>query len=151
MGIKRVKVGDIIEIPLSDGRKAYGQYVFKDEKQGPLLQVFNLITKDRPELEVILNSELLFPPVFTGLMAAVHRGLWTVIGYKEVENFIYPNFIAHAHDKSVTNAPYYLWDGKEYKLLGKELPEEFNKLEQLVVWNPPMVTERIESGKIPVI
>ena len=37
-----VRVGDILEIPLKDGRLAYAQYVHWDAAQGPLLQVFRV-------------------------------------------------------------------------------------------------------------
>ena len=30
MGKQRIRVGDVFQIPLSNGRMAYGQYVFRD-------------------------------------------------------------------------------------------------------------------------
>lgn len=42
-----------------------------------------------------------------------------------------------------------MWDGEKEIKIGKELPDEYKTLEFLVVWNPPNVTQRIETGEIP--
>ena len=46
------KIGDIFEIPLKNEKKAYGQFVFNDIEQGPLIQVFDLIVKNGVQLEI---------------------------------------------------------------------------------------------------
>jgi hypothetical protein len=89
-----IKVGDVFEIPLSDGRRAFGQYIFKD-KMGPMIQVFNIITEIEIPIEEIINSKPLFRPVITGLIAAIRIGLWKKIGHMPVKDFEYPNFIQY--------------------------------------------------------
>src|SRR6266545_8183508 len=99
MGKQRVTVGDIFEIPLSDGRKAYAQYVFRDPKQGPLIQVFDYFGESNFHMEDIRNAKPLFPPVITGIGAAVKTGLWKVVGHAKITNFVYPTFIASGFQK----------------------------------------------------
>ena len=84
---KKPKIGDVIEIPLPDGRKAYGQYIFWGEKMGPLLQIFDLISKDNLELADINDAKPLFPPIITGLFAAIRTGMWRVIGNHPISNW----------------------------------------------------------------
>ncbi len=37
------KVGDIFEVSLQKKSKVYGQYVFLDKEQGPLVQIFSIL------------------------------------------------------------------------------------------------------------
>jgi hypothetical protein len=99
-----VKIGDIVEIPLSGGRKAFGQYVFMDRKNGPLLQVFDLITDREFDLERLRNANPLFPPVITGLFAAVRTGFWRVVGHMPVEEFVYPKFVSTLYNQRTGKA-----------------------------------------------
>jgi len=146
----RLKVGDIFEIPLSDGRKACGQYVFADPKWGPMIQVFDLITEQRIRVEQLRKARPLFRPVITGLRAAVRERYWSIIGHLSVGGFTYPKFISPLIDhKTETLRTWYLWDGEEFLQLGRKLPEEYRHLEQLVVWDPHDVTHRIETGENP--
>jgi hypothetical protein len=154
MGRKRVRVGDVFEIPLSDGRKAFGHYVFRDEKEGPLIQVFDLITEGevQPEkvLERLKQAKPLFPPVITGVFAAVRTGLWRVIGRMPVQGFVYPKFISTFWDDKTGKARvWFLYDGEKDVSLGLKLPEEYKQLEFLVVWSPYDVVYRIETGEYP--
>ena len=147
---KRVKIGDVIEIPLPDGRKAYGQYVFRDEKAGPLIQVFDLIVKDKASLAQIRYAKPLFPPIVTGLDAAIRAGLWRIVGNMAVENFVYPKFIDPLYDSKADKVrTWYLWDGKKYHNLGRQLPNEYKHLEQLVGWDPNNIAKRIITGENP--
>jgi len=151
---KRIRVGDVFEIPLSDGRKAYGQYVFKDKKMGPLIQVFDLITAGEVQLDQVLEqlkrANPLFPPVITGLFAAVRTGLWKVIGQVPVGEFIYPRFVSTMHDEEYQAVSFwYLWDGEKSVRLGRKLPRKYRQLEFLVGWDPHDISHRIETGENP--
>ena len=150
---KRVKVGDMFEIPLSDGRKSYGQYVFLDKKMGGLLQVYDLIVETDMHLESILNllqdAKPLFPPVFVGLQAAVSMGLWTVIGHRPIEDFNYPGFILVYHDMYIPRGNWTFWDGEREIRLGTRLPDEYKDHEFNAGWSPQDVVHRIETGENP--
>jgi hypothetical protein len=147
---KTIRIGDVFEIALSDGRKAWGQYVFKDKKMGPLVQIFDLITEDEISLDQLRDAELLFPPVLTGLFAAIKVGFWNVIGHLSIERFVYPRFISTFYDDKTGKARiWYLWDGEKDTSIGRELSEEYKQLEFLCVWDPRDVVHRIETGENP--
>lgn len=144
-----VKVGSIFEIPLSGQRFAYGQYLCRD-KMGPIIQVFKIISPQRPGLEEILSSGLMFPPIITGLSAAIKSGLWTVIGFKKITSFEYPGFISTFENEQTGEATiWYYWDGKQSIRLGPVLPDEYKTKEYLMVWSPYDVVHRIETGEYP--
>lgn len=150
---KRVRVGDVFEIRLSGGRKAFGQYVFRDSTMGPLIQVYDLIVEGEVQPDEVLarlkEAKPLFRPVITGLYAAVRTGFWTVIGRLPIGEFIYPNFISVYYENDRPLSFWFLWNGERWIKLGYELPEEYKHLEFLVVWDPHDVVVRIETGKNP--
>jgi hypothetical protein len=146
-----VKVGDLFEITLSDGRKAIGHFVYWDEKYGPFIQVFNIIKyKYELKIEDAITKGYMFPPIITGLKAAVRKGLWPVIGKRKITDFKYPNFLrAYWNEKTGEVKNWFLFDGVNTFSLGSVLPEEYKNLEYLVVWSPFDVIYRIETGTIP--
>ncbi len=146
----RLRVGDILQIPLPDGRRAYGQYVYHDDKMGPLLQVFDLITTETAQVAQLEGAGHLFPPVITGLRAAVRTGLWTIIGHTDVKDFVYPNFVSTFYDERTGRARlWFLWNGERSTQIGYELPSEYKHLEYLAVWSPLDVADRIVTGEYP--
>jgi len=152
MARKSVEVGDIFEIPLSKGRRAFGRYVYADKRKGPLIEVFNLIVakdKDVDPWEVVSKPRL-FPPVITGLFAAVRTSMWKVVGNVPVEQFEYPRFISTFEDEKTGEARvWFLWDGRKETKIGWSLPEDYKELEFLMVWDPHDVVQRIETGEYP--
>jgi hypothetical protein len=148
----KIKLGDIFEIPLSEGKKAYGQYIFWDDKNGPLIQVFDLIVNSSHTLNLmeIEGATPLFPPVLTGLFAAIKNGLWKVVGNLPVKDFKYPGFISTFYDQKTGKArTWYLWNGRESIRLGDSLPAKYKNLEYLVIWSPFDISDRIETGEVP--
>lgn len=146
--MKRPKVGDIFKIPLSNGRNAFCQYLIQS-KMGPIIQVFSLITREEVPVEEIIQSQALFPPVITGLFAAVKNGSWKIIGNSSPTLTNHPLFVSTEWTRNGKATYWYLWDGDREIKIGKELPDEYKELEFLVVWNPPNVTQRIETAEIP--
>ncbi len=150
---KRLKIGDVFEIPLSDGRKAYGQYVRADKDNGPMIRIFDLITKDNIQVDEIINTPNMFPPLIVGLRAAIKTGMWTILGNSPINDFDPPYFISAMYD-SINDkmGMWYLWDRSksEYIPLGYKLPGEYRELEQLVVWAAEDVAKRIETGNNPI-
>ncbi len=146
--MKQLIVGNVFEIHLSDGRKAFGQYLLQS-KMGPIIQVFTLITSEEVSVEEIIQSQALFPPVITGLFGAVKNGYWKIIGSSSPTLTKRPCFVSTEWTKNGKATHWYLWDGEREIKIGKELPDEYKTLEFLVVWNPPNVTQRIETGNPP--
>lgn len=146
-----IKVGDIFEIPLSGNRKAIGHFVYNDKKHGPFIQIFSYIEDtDKFDLEEATQSKYMFPPVITGLKAAIRTGLWRVVGKKMVKDFIYPKFISsYWNDKTGEVKNWFLFDGNDFIQLGHILPDQYKLLEYMVVWSPYDIVYRIETGIIP--
>jgi hypothetical protein len=146
-----VRVGDIFEIPLSGNRKTYGQYVYKDKKQGPLIQVFDCIINSEIHFDKdFINKGHLFPPIITGLTAAIRVGLWCVVGKSSVINFNYPMFVSSLWDEKTGEVQkWFLWNGDKFIPNGPILPVEYKSFEYLIVWSPYDVVYRIETGEYP--
>jgi hypothetical protein len=145
-----IKVGDVFEIPLSGNRKAYGQFVYKS-KMGPLIKIFDIITSEKDaSLQELENAEPLFPPVITGLYAAIRVGLWQKIGKLPVGDYSETKFVSSWwNDKTGEVYDWSLWDGTQFIGLGKKLPEQYKRLEYCIVWDPNNIVWRIENNEIP--
>jgi hypothetical protein len=144
-----IKVGDIFEIPLSEGRKAFGHYLYFSKK-GPLVQIYNIITEKDIEIQEITKAEPLFPPVITGLHAAIKAKMWRVIGHIAVVDFVHPFFVSTLYNEKTGKAGlWFLWDGQKDVRIGSILPEKYKNLEFLIVWNPKNIERRIETGEMP--
>ena len=143
------KLGDIFKIPLSDGKMAYGRYLFYS-KMGPIIEVFDFISHGDASMDDLSLGKLLFPPVITGLFAALRDHMWNVIGNRRVIDFVQPKFVSASYDRTTGAVrKWSLWDGESFTSIGDYLPSEYKELEFLVVWNPINVVRRIETGEMP--
>lgn len=147
-----INIGDIFEIPLPDGRNAYGQYVYADEKRGPIIQIYNYFTKkDEPfEINTLLQSKLLFRPVFVGINPPIRTKRWKIVGNIPVTNFKYPGFISTLTNfKTGEASSWFLWDGKQSVHLGRHLDDKYKELEYSAIYPAEFIEERIMDGKKP--
>jgi hypothetical protein len=145
-----IKIGDCFSIPLQDGRKAVGQYIFLDDRKpygcGSLIRVFDLITREGVKVEQLKSAGLLFPPVFVGLYASIRSGRWRVIGSFPVENFQYPKFRCSNGHKPGKYYDWSIFDGQKMIDIG-ELTPEYRSLEMLGGWGDELLEDRIVTGK----
>lgn len=155
MSKANIKKGDIFEIPLSDGRKTYGQYV--DDNNGPIVRVFDHFLKSEEKFyfSKINSNKLLFPPVHVGLKDPIRNSMWKIIGNYKIENYIYNGFLSW-HPEMQTNKEervrikkWFLWDGNKYMPLGGKLPEEYMSYESDAVYSAMLIVKRIETGINP--
>ncbi len=145
-----IEIGDILEIPLPDGRRAFCQVVSWEERLGPLIRVYDLVTHERIPVEALKNAQALFPPVVSTVFDAVQTGSWEIIGHLPVGDFSFPAFISSRYDeKTGAVSMWFLWHGQDCTYLGNRLPEECRQLEYLVTWSPSDIVERIETGRVP--
>ena len=151
----RLKTGDILQLPFSDGMYAVAQIVLLDFSKGapmnPLLRVVKgrFHMDEEIDLDIIDLSDQLFPPIITGVGGAVKAGYWNKIGHRPVENFRYPTCIQTNYSQDTGEAgTWYLRDETGTYILGKELPEELKNLEYDVILDPHSVSTRIETGEI---
>lgn len=142
----RRRIGNFYTIPLPDGRFAYCQYVCRVESYGDVVRVFNRFTSERlsspQELE---NADLLFPPVFAALLAAVRGKRWESIGNAPVRGFVLPKFRFTMGTKPGTYDDWRIWDEKKTRRIGK-LPVEMRSYELKCVWGCDALAERIVAG-----
>jgi len=142
----RIKVGDVYQIPLPDGRHAFVQYLQWSEQLGYLIRVFDRISGSELESVGELSSAgELFPPVFAGLKGAVKTGRWKKVGTLPVPPFRFPLFRCTSATKPGTYENWWLWEGGPQRFIGK-LPSEMRALEVEVVWGYEMLEERIATG-----
>lgn len=147
---KRIRIGDIIEIPTSKGL-AYAQYAHRRKNWGALIRVLSGFYKERPHS----FSELINQPerfvVFFPLQAAVSRRIFEVIAHEEVPVFAqrFPLFRAAGfvdRDGRVIN--WLLWNGEsEWRV--ERLTDEQRQLPLRQVWNDTLLIQRIEEGWTP--
>src|SRR6266487_2347772 len=90
----RPAIGDVFSIPLSDGRTAYGQYVFWDGSRpaglGSLVRILDVVRAEPVSLKELRHAGDLFPPVFVGLGAGLKSRGWKIIGHIPVDQFSFP-------------------------------------------------------------
>lgn len=154
---KRVnlKTGDVLLIPLSETEAAIAQLVYHETNQGSVFKpLIRVIKGTFPNDEALIDldeidlTDQLFPPICTGVGAAVREGLYKKIGNRPVENFTYPKFISTNYlDDGLANI-WYLSDDKSTEIIGETLPEQYKSLEYEVVLSPFDVIDRIISGEI---
>lgn len=145
----RSKVGDILEINLSTGKKAFGQYIYRDPIRGSLLQVFDYFGKNGQSivLESVTASKPLFPPIFTTILGGLKQKTWKVVGNTSIVNFTYPSFISTiTHNDTLEATNWYLRNDKLITDLGKMLPDKYKNLEFDAIYSPDLVVKRIETG-----
>ncbi|HYD34963.1 MAG TPA: DUF4259 domain-containing protein [Vitreimonas sp.] len=148
---KNIKLGDIFEIPLPNGKKAYGHYVWHDDKTGTLIQVFKQ-TLDQDEVFSLSNfntKEYLFPAIYTVLKPTLNSGMWKIVENYPATNFSYPGFVATFYNEKGVAGLWFLWDGDKFVRIGNTLQDEYKKLEFYAVYSPIKVVERIVNGVKP--
>jgi hypothetical protein len=146
----KLRVGSILEIPLSDGRKAYGRYLHRDPKMGQILQVYDVIKniKEDMDLNSLKNAHDLFKPIFVGISGAVRADLWKIIGHIPVNDFTYPGFLeAYWGGNPPVVYHWFFWDGSKSIPLGNKLPEEYKGYEYAGGFAAPDIAKRIETGE----
>jgi hypothetical protein len=152
--ITNLKIGDLFEIPLSDGRKAYGQFVY--ENMGSIIRIFDYFTSrdEEADLNKIDTSKLLFPPIHAGIHLALKLKMWKIIGRLPYDDYVFKGFLNYNEvlplpadrKEPVRIKSWALWDGKKSIPLGEKLPEEYQHYEDVGIYPPDFITKRIETG-----
>ena len=81
---KRVRIGDVVEIPTKRGF-AYGQYALHHQQMGALLRVLPGFFSERPNDFTGLVTQSPRFVTFFPLGAAVHRGIFEVVAFVQGE------------------------------------------------------------------
>lgn len=129
----RPKVGDIFQVPLPDGRFAYGK-VFRDASVGIYRKIF-----DKPT-EPPIRSRFAF---IVGLYDDILKsGVWPIVGHEpfasEEGSWPPPNYI-----KDIISGEYSIYHKGEIRPSTKA---ECRGLEEAAVWDIHHVVDRIMGG-----
>lgn len=148
---KKVKVGDIVEIPTGKGL-CYALYTHRHPRYGALLRVLEGFYGERPkEIESLPAHFAVAFSTFFPLQAAVDQGIFEIVGNAKVppEQQEFPTFRAGVVDpKTKKVVSWWLWDGEEEWQIG-ELNAEQRRFPIRGVWNDTLLIERIEAGWRP--
>ncbi len=153
--MKRVGFGDIIEIKTSKGL-AYAIYTHKHARSqyyGWVIQVFDKLYDARPANVTEMSNKPIRFAVFFPLPAAVNRGYVEVVARVPIPDNLkpFPIFRNGNVDPTTKKVPEW-WlknlETGESRCVGV-LTAEQRKLPILEIWNPALLTERIEEGWRP--
>ncbi len=147
----KLKIGDVIEILLPQKKKAFCQYLFTD-KIAMIVQIFNMIvTRNKiVELQSILDSGNMFPPVAVMLKKALNHENWKVIGNLPIKDNTYHPFVSACfNSKTGKSGRWFLWNGNEHVLIGRRLTKKYKCLEYHVIWPAGSIVKRIVTREPP--
>lgn len=140
------KVGDVLQIPLSNGRFAYAHYVHFDPGEGPFVQVFDYVTDAPATVAELEGKPALMQPIRCGINPPVREGRWTIIGaLPPPERFTVPTGVVMFRDPSGAPLWFLVRSFHDQEFLGHELPEEYSHLETAGVVNDLGLESRILS------
>ncbi|WP_434049765.1 hypothetical protein [Marinobacter salarius] len=147
---KRIKIGDIVEIPVENGY-AYAQYTHKNSEFGALLRVFSGVYPSRPsEPGALMDGNLQFS-IFCLLQTSVNQGLLSIVGNASIAepNQSFPLFRAGFVDPATRKvSKWWLWDGVEEWPVGK-LTADQKKFPFREIANPAMIIYRVDNDWTP--
>ncbi|MBC7925295.1 MAG: hypothetical protein H7039_06520 [Bryobacteraceae bacterium] len=141
------RIGDILRIPLGDGRYGYAQYVYNHSLYSTLLRVLDVIANTPEPPPEIMTAGDLFPPVFVGLNPPIREKAWTIVAHVPVKDFRFPLFKCRQVVDEVPGKHYdwLIWDGETYERVG-ELPAKYRSLGFLASFGYGIIEARIATG-----
>jgi hypothetical protein len=150
---KRVKIGDILEIPTKKGL-AYVQLSHNHEipplSMGELIRVLPGFFPERPaEFQSLANQKELYH-TFIGAEVLVRRKIFSVVGHAEVPAAArkFPLFRAGAITPAGKVEYWWLWDGEKEWRIGKLTDEQLD-LPIRAFWNDLSLIYHLEVGWTP--
>jgi len=144
----KIQIGDIIEMPLPNGSKAYAQFVKKD-KWGDVVIIYDLFTAkgDTVSVNDVIKRNVLIGPVITRIKVGIDNSQfnWKVLAKSDIPKFESINFIWKEGGYGAKNikTKWYLYNGIENKMIGERLPQEYKSFEYLVSYSPGALVDRI--------
>lgn len=145
--VKRVKVGDIVQITTSEG-VSYAQLTHIHQEYGYLIRIFEgryiKVPKDWAE---VVRRSVQFSTFFP-LQSAVNQSLVSVVGNHPVPNELssFPTFRSR---NGTRGGSIWLWDGTTSTMLDRSLREDEYYLPVRGIVSAPLLVERIEIGYRP--
>lgn len=147
-----LKSGDIFLSNLSEDKKGYFQFLYKDDSYlaGHLIRAFSYTQKDYKNLEEIVKNPIAFYG-FTRLFEGLKEGFWIRLGNVPIErNFEPPTFKTTIDTGQYIQKSYnwYVWKGNFAKAVKiGEMTDEYRDLPDSVIVSPKSIVEWLEAGK----
>jgi len=152
MNMRRIKIGDIVEIKTKTGF-FYAQCTHKIKDYGELIQVTNSSFKERPVVDEILACKVGIITFFP-LNLALKEIEFELIGNSSIPKprERMPVFRVRGDvDKNGNVKGWCFWDGEKYwpNHYIKELTSEEQRLPIRGCWNKALLLQRLEEGWLP--
>jgi hypothetical protein len=150
---KRVKIGDLFEIPTSMGL-AYAQYTHEHDNYGSLIRVFDQRYSKRPvDFEPVLKLPLQFS-TFYPLQTAINKNVNEIVAHAEVRKDLqsFPIFRAgNFADPNERVKLWFLWTGDDSAEMERveRLSAKQRRMPILECWNDGALVDAIETGWRP--
>ncbi len=149
----KISSGDIFEIPQNNQKKAFFQFLFKDEfyMSGHLIRAFNLkIDYDKTiDLNELVKSEIKFH-TYTRVLQGLRDKLWVKIGNIYLPNDFHAPFLRRTPDVgkpiSVSKNWIILLPGTDYEKFVGELDDETRKIDIARIFPPFAIVKWLETG-----
>jgi hypothetical protein len=139
------KIGSIYKIDLGDDCFAYCQIIAFNSQMGYLVRVFKYRGIFESDVEEIIDSGELFPPVFVGVAMALRSKNWVRIKKLKISEEEIPFFRAsNAAQLDINDDSWRIWDGNSYSP-PRRLSESEKALETCSVWGYLALNERIRE------
>ena len=140
---KRLKPGDVLEIEMPDGSKAFLLYAGKHRDSGDAVMVAADTFPGRPEdfSRIFDDAYLAFYPA----TAAVARGFASVVGRAEPPPFP-PKRLRRAGARSGTRVDTWIIESDEGSVVKEKLTDEERRIPIEAIWNHEFLLDRV-AGK----
>lgn len=152
----RVKIGDVFELPLPDGRLAYAQCIHRDKPGevgfGILVRVLDRLSDVPLSVPDLRDARSLFPPVYVGLLALMRLDRWKRIGRMPIPTEPLPRLRWRTGPEAGPGEypDWYVLDleNATRTFVGRLTPE-LHRLEFQCAWGSEVLAERIAYGQNP--
>ena len=116
---KKVKIGDIIAIPIDNQRHCYSQIIVNTYGLQSYHIVFDLISKEHPPIDSIVKTEIIIAAFITD--NSIHSGKWAIIGNSLIlQKVIIPEFTVELMENRVCTKVVQSYDGTILRVATKE-------------------------------
>jgi hypothetical protein len=147
---KKPTIGDIIEIPTSNGL-CYAHYTHEHRTYGSLIRVFPRFYEVRPvDVQLLVCGDPKFL-CFVPIDKSIRHGDFVIVGNAELKSDakIFPTFRAGMKSPATDKVEnWWFWDGNNEWKVGN-ITEDQRKMPLRQVWNDTMLLHRIVSGWTP--
>lgn len=149
---KKDILGQIAEIKTNHGF-VYLQHIQDNDELGELVRVIEGFYEERPAdfTGIVIKKDRFL--TFFPFKLAIRKKLIEIVAIAEIpEQYSKPPLFKNPgvrDPKTGKSLAWWLWDGKAYTSLGKDLPKKYYDLPFAQICNLEMIKDRVEKNWIP--